>query len=306
MTLTKLLEITKPDEYNFISPCGLGDTMFICALKQSIEEKYKAPVHLIIKPPHKIVVDMYNISDYSVYQFTKGELHAISKSSHHPVKGGLYVAHPMYSDGSLLKYIGKFNIHSLQLYQMFFRLSKDTSFIEPVKYPEIPANISKDFPRLDKTALLLPEARSVARLKRGFWEKLADELQEQGFTVVQSYSNEDFKIKGIEMLPDDLNYVAAFAIHCSVVYALRNGLCDIIAGKVKRLKVFYPTWRDYDICYLDYDNVENILVDHVFTDKQHWIIQTLKQKIKKALKKFPPVKQLTNRFNSINKRYCGD
>jgi hypothetical protein len=308
MTLKKLLEITKPDEYNFISPCGLGDTMFLCALKQFIEEKHNAPVHLIIKPSHKIVVDMYNISGYSIHQFTGDELRGISKSSRYPVKGKLYVAHPMYSDdGSLFEYIGKFNIHFLQFYQMFFRLSKDSYFIEPVKYPDIPANISKDLPCLDKTALLLPEARSVTQLKRGFWEKLAHELREQGLTVVQSYSNKDFKIEGVKTLPDDLYCVTAFAIRCSAVYALRNGLCDIIAGKVRRLTIFYPTQHNYDFFYMDYDNVENILVDmedkkSAFTVKQSRIIQTLKKKIKKALKKIPPVKQFVNRFNDINKR----
>jgi hypothetical protein len=279
--------------------------MFICALKQAIEEKYGAAVHLIIRPPHKIVMEMYNISDYSVYQFTEDELCGISKSNHHPVKGELYVAHPMYSDdGSLSEYTGKFNINFLQFYQTFFRLDKDSFFIEPVKYPE---NTIKDFSGLDKTALLLPEARSVGRLKRVFWKNLAGELQEKGFTVAQSYSSEDFKIEGIEALPDDLYYVTAFAIHCSAVYALRNGLCDIIAGKAKRLTIFYPGQQEYDFFYMDYDNVKNILVD--MEDKEHAPVVkqtkrslTLKQKIKKALKKLPPIKQLAGRFNIINER----
>jgi L-rhamnose mutarotase len=299
VTLKKLLEITKPDEYNFISPCGLGDTMFICALKQAIEEKYNAPIHFIIKPSHKMLMDMYNISDYSVYQFTEDELRGISKSSHHPVKGGLYVAHPMYSDdGSLSEYTGKFNINFLQFYQTFFRLDKDSIFIEPVKYPE---NTIKDFSGLDKTALLLPEARSVGRLKRVFWEKLAGELREQGFNIAQSYSSEDFKMEGVEALPDDLYYVAAFAIHCSAVYALRNGLCDIIAGKAKRLTIFYPGQQEYNFFYMDYDNIKNILVDMKDKEPSKRSL-TLKQKIKKVLKKLPPIKQLTVRFNSINER----
>jgi hypothetical protein len=313
MTLEKLLEITRPDEYNFIPTYGLGDTMFICALKQAIEEKYNAAIHFIIKPSHKIVMDMYNISDYSIHEFTEDELHGIGKNNYRPRKGLLYVAHPDYSDdGSLMEYKNKFSINFLQSYLFFFRLDKDCPFVEPVKYPEISENISNHFPQLDKTVLLLPEARGVVRLnlprlKRDFWENLAGELQEQGFNVVQSYSSKDFKIEGIEALPDDLYYVTAFAIHCSSVYALRSGLCDIIASRVKQLTVFYPAESYYETFYMDYDNVKNILVDMEDKEPAPAVKQTkrnltLKQKIKKALKKLPPIKQLTGRFNSINER----
>jgi hypothetical protein len=314
MTLKKLLEITKPDEYNFISPCGLGDTMGICALKQSIEEKYNVPIHFIIKPAHEIVMYIYNISDYSVHQFTQNELYAIGKSSHHPVKGGLYVAHPIYSyDCGFFEY--KLCINILQFFQFLFRLDNNCTLLSPVKYPEITAKISKDFPQLDKTALLLPEARSIARLKRGFWGTLAGELREKGFTVVQSYSSEDFKIEGIEAMPDDINYVTALAIHCSAVYALRNGLCDVIAGKAKRLVVFYPSQQKYSFYYMDYDNVENILVDivdkkTVYSCLREQRIPKLKRKLKRivktilkiALKTVNPIRQFVKRFRNINKR----
>jgi hypothetical protein len=123
-------------------------------------------------------MDIYNNSNYSIHQFTEDELRGICNSSHHPVKGKLYVGHPIYSyDCRLLEY--KLITNNFQFCHFLFRLDNDCPLLEPVKYPEIPANIAKDFPHLDKTALLLPEARSVARLKRGFWEKLADELREQ-------------------------------------------------------------------------------------------------------------------------------
>jgi hypothetical protein len=314
MTLKKLLEITKPDEYNIILPSGLGDTMYVCVLKQAIEEKYKTPIHFIIKPTHEILMDIYNISDYSVYQFTEDEIRGICKSSRHPVKGRLYVAYSRYSyDSNLIEY--KLTTEILQFYRILFRLDSNSPLIEPVKYPEIPANISKDFPRLDKTALLLPEARTVTRLKRGFWEKLADELREQGFTVVQSYSNEEFKLEGVKALPDDLYCVIALAIHCSAVYALRSGFCDIIAGKAKRLKIFYPTQKDYSYSYMDYDNVENILVSAGDNKTAYSCLRTqripeLKRALKKAvkiilriaLKTAGPIRRFVKRFCNTNKR----
>jgi hypothetical protein len=314
MTLKKILEITKPDEYNFILPRGLGDSMDMCALKQAIIEKYDAPIHFIIKPAHEIVMYIYNISDYSIHLFTEDELRGIGKNNHHPVKGELYVAHPIYSyDCGFFEY--KLCIHNLQFFQFLFRVDNNCTLLRPVKYPEITAKISKDFPQLDKTALLLPEARSIARLKRGFWETLAGELREKGFTVVQSYSSEDFKIEGIEAMPDDINYVTALAIHCSAVYALRNGLCDVIAGKAKRLVVFYPSQQKYSFYYMDYDNVENILVGiadkkTVYSITREQRIPKLKRKLKKivkmilkiALKTVNPIRQFVKRFCNINKR----
>jgi hypothetical protein len=168
---------------------------------------------------------------------------------------------------------------------------------------------------MDKTALLLPEARTMARLKRGFWEKLARELREQGFTVVQSYSNEDFKIEGVEALPDDLYCVTAFAIHCSAVYALRSGLCEVIADKAKRLTVFYPTQKDYSYCYMNYDNVENILVSAKDNKTAYSCLRTqqipeLKRKLKAivkiilktVLKAVAPIRPFVRKFRGINKR----
>jgi hypothetical protein len=312
MTLKKLLEITKPDEYNFILPSGLGDTMSVCVLKQAVEEKYNAPIHFIIKPSHKMLMDMYNISDYSVHQFTQNELYAIGKSSHHPVKGRLYVAYPLYSyDSNLTEY--KVTINLLEFFLVLFHLDNDYPLLKPVKYPEISENMAKDFPQLDKTVLLLPEARTIARLKRGFWENLARELREKGFTVAQSYDSEDFKIEGVEALPDDIEYVTALAIHCSAVYALMSGLCNIIAGKAKRLTVFYPTQKDYGFFYMDYDNVENILVndkDTGYSCLREQRIPELKRKLKIilklilkiALKTVNPIRQFVKKFCNINKR----
>ena len=111
-----LLEITKPDEFNFVSPCGLGDTMFICALKPAIEKRYQTPIHLIINPTHEVVMYMYDIADYSIYQFTDAELRGIAKNNYHPQKGRLYIAHPVFSDN---EGIYKNSMSLTQMYRIF-------------------------------------------------------------------------------------------------------------------------------------------------------------------------------------------
>ena len=57
-------EYIKKDCYNFILPCGLGDTLFICGfldnIKASLEKNKKAcNIHLIVKPAHATILELY-------------------------------------------------------------------------------------------------------------------------------------------------------------------------------------------------------------------------------------------------------
>jgi hypothetical protein len=132
---------------------------------------------------------------------------------------------------------------------------------------------------------------------------------------VQSYSNEEFKIEGVVALRDVLFCVIALAIHCSAVYALRSGLCDIIADKAKRLIVFYTSQQKYSFYYMNYDNVENILVS--IADKKtacsclrtqripelKWALKKIvKMILRIALKTAGPIRQFVKRFCNTNKR----
>jgi L-rhamnose mutarotase len=298
--LKTLLEITKPDEFNFISPSGLGDTMHICALKSAIEKRYQGSVHLIIKPTHKVVMYMYDIDNYSVHQFTNDELFGIAKNNYHPQKGRLYVANPDFSDKPvrLPENIKNF----LQFYPNFFHLDQGAVPLKPLRYPQIEENIAAKFPNLDNAVLLLPDAHATQLLKRGFWENLARELREKGFTVLQNCAAKNHEIEGVTALPDDLFCVVAAALSCSGVYSLRNGLCDLIADKVKHLTVFYPSQYVLQWFYIAGKTIENIVVDMEDKKSEKKWLEFLKKNIKKTLRVIPPFKQLADRFKHINRR----
>jgi hypothetical protein len=283
-------EIIKPDEFNFILPYGLGDTMYVCALKSAIEKKYNASIHFIIKPMHEIIMYMYDIVSYSIYQFNGAEVYSIAKNNYCPQKGRLYVAHPAFGANAGLT---KNSITITQMFLRFFQLDENIVPLEPLRYPKIKESIAAEFPNLNNTALLLPEARDAPPLKHSFWKNLAGELREKGFNVLQSYSNKHFQIEGVSALPDDLPSVIAAAVTCPVVYSLRNGLCDLIAAKVRHLTIFYPTQDYFRLFYIEGKTIETVLVD--MEEKKSLLytkVNILKKKIKDLLWAILPIRQI--------------
>jgi hypothetical protein len=260
-----LLKITKRDELNFILTYGLGDTMIIVGLRNVIEKKYGCPVHFIIKTSHKIVMKIYSCDNYSIYEFSADELFGIGKRNYIPHKGLLYVAHPVYSDNKV--YMQEWNDSKLShkaLLFNFLHIKENTPVPLPVWRPAITRKMKDSFdfpfPDMNKTVLLLPEARSVFPLSMKYWEDIAIKLRNEGCFVVQSYENNIYNIEGVPVLPDDLDAIIAFALSCKGVYALRNGLCDLIASKVKRMIIFYTTAFHFNAYKIEGENIENILI----------------------------------------------
>ncbi|MDR1901926.1 MAG: hypothetical protein LBQ88_06575 [Treponema sp.] len=136
--LKTLLRITKPDELNFISPCGLGDTMLLNGIKHSLERKYGLPVHFIIKPPHKIVMEMYGNTNYSVHKFSANELTGIGRINRIPQKGRLYVAHPMYT-GTLTERWQREEFTLRDYFFQFFGIENGAPVLPPSNIPVLPA-----------------------------------------------------------------------------------------------------------------------------------------------------------------------
>jgi hypothetical protein len=261
-----LNDITKPDKLNLILFGDLGSTMCVCGLKSAIEKKYGHPIHfIIVKATHKVIMDMYGITDYIIYPFTNDELKHISNNNYHPQKGRLFVVNLHNSDlitfiKILMTYLSRGQI-LVKVNLQYFNLKKDTVFVKPLWYPKINDDISARFPNMDNTVLFLPESRSSVTLGHDFWKNFAEKLRKQGYTVVQSYASEYFRIEGIEALPDDLESIIAFAASCAAVYSVRNGLCDLIAENVRHLTVFYATKRVFHHWRIDGKNVVNKLIN---------------------------------------------
>jgi hypothetical protein len=297
-----LLAITKADRLNFISPAGLGDTMTCCGLKESLEAGYGAKIHFIIKPAHTVVMKMYAEADYSEYTFSESELWGIGRNNDTPQIGQMYVAHPIYSDASgLMRQWREGKLTCEQLFRQFFKLEgrPPVKAKVPVWYPEADAAMKKadGFPPApEKTALLLPEARSVPALGQAFWVRLAERLVREGYAVMQNCRNRHFAIPDIPTLPDDLETALASALSCVRVYSLRSGICDLIKGKAA-LTVFYPDELSYNRYLIECPDVENILVENGKPAKA-----AIKQNIKNILKKLFLLDRVSARFNAASRR----
>ncbi|MHC6203915.1 hypothetical protein ACYULU_12070, partial [Breznakiellaceae bacterium SP9] len=230
----KHLDFIKPGYLNFISPFGLGDTLRLAGLKSVLERKYHAPLHFIIEESHRLIMDMYEITDFSVHGFSEEALKRIGEENPIPRPGFLYAAHPLYSDKSgFMEKWDKTPFHVDELFETFLGLDKDTERKPPLKYPPV-------LPGLEKTVLLLPDARSVPAVSEWYWRELASRLVGEGYTVVQNYTRKENRIQGVRVVEGNLEEITAYALSCRKVYSLRSGLCDLLAGKLQRFCVVYP------------------------------------------------------------------
>ena len=276
-----LLNIIKPDELNFILTYGFGDTMTIVGLRHVLEKKYDCRIHFIIKSSHKIVMEMYDCTNYSIYEFSHNELICIGRDNYVPHKGSLYVAHPVFSDNcGLMREWNDGKVSYRNLLHLFLKIDESNPIQPPLWRPPLTQTMLDALKLsnvdLDRTVLLLPEARSVFPLNKKYWKKLVRKLRNEGFIVIQSCIDKSKEIKGVAVLPDDLYTVIAMALSCSCVYALRNGICDLIMTKVRHMVVFYTTEFHFNAYIMEGENIEN-----VFIPKINKGIENLKQGIKK-------------------------
>jgi hypothetical protein len=226
----------KPGCLNFISPFGLGDTLRLAGLKSALEEKYHTPLHFVINESHRIIMTLYGygIDDFSVHHFSKEELENIGKEYPVPRRGFPYVAHPVYSDRSgLIERWEKTPFHVEELFERFLGLEQGVQMKAPCHYPA-------PVEGLEKTVLLIPEAKSVPGISDRYWRGLAAQLRKAGYTVMQNYLQRGNGIRGVPVVEGSLEEVTAYALSCGKVYSVRNGLCDLLLWKVQRMCVLYP------------------------------------------------------------------
>jgi hypothetical protein len=286
--------MVRPDCLNFINPFGLGDTMTLRGYRKAIEKKHGLPVHLIVKPSHKIVMDMYVGDNYSLREFGGDELSVIARESVVPRRGALYVAHPLYSNPVLFMDWKARAYPVKKLWRVFLGLDEDAEFDPPLWYPPPP----RPCPAApENSVLLLPEANSVVRLKASFWERIAKKAAKEGFSVFQHQVNADNRIRGVPVLEGDLERVIGFALACSKVYSLRSGLCDLIAEKVKDLTVFYPDAFAYAVYRLERRFPEQKLTNALIRPPGE-----RRSLLKKIARKLPFAGYILGRFRAIEER----
>lgn len=92
-----------------------------------------------------------------------------------------------------------------------------------------------------KTVLLMPYANTAVGIPAEFWESLAFNLQEKGYTVCTNSSGElEPAISGTRPLFFDLRYGLEVVEAAGMMIALRSGICDVLSSAKARKIIFYP------------------------------------------------------------------
>ena len=271
------LKIKKNVMY-FLSPYGLGDTMILCGFKDALEKKYNCKIHFLIKSSHKIVMDMYKINDFDIIDMDKVDLFLLGDSTPEPELGKIFVAHPefhkelMYLFNEINTSIGGEKTQFIEWYKKFLMLPQKTKFELPMWYPELSNYAKKKVKKLgglEKIVILIPEANSIKLYNKTIWKNIIkSNKQFKCITVVNERKN---KIKGIRNLKLDLYDTVAIMLNAHSVYALRSGLCDLVANDIKNMTVIYsnPYFKDvYSLKSRNENIVEWVIKDEKKYDKK--------------------------------------
>jgi hypothetical protein len=238
--------VLKSDRYYFYSPCGLGDTMILEGYKEALEQKLGSPIFFVIKKSHEVVMEMFEERDY-LFEEELREQQFVFK----PELGRVFIAHPMYWDepSIYLESFRDFKLDFLSFYKKFLGLSDSIIFKLPKFTPEISDDLYRKLKvtKLEKIALLCPEANSVPLLDKTYWQQEAEKLKSDGFEVFCNVLNKKNAIRNTKVINLTLREAVALGAHCGKVIALMSGYCYLIMKNSSNIKIVYP---NFDAFYL--------------------------------------------------------
>lgn len=266
------------DTCYFLSPCGLGDTLILVSLKETLENFYNLKIHFLVKPTHQIIMNLYNIDSYTVVDMPslKKLREKIDKNqiNNNQVSGGkLFIAHPLFiKDESILK---TFNAGKISFYEMYLNmlgLSSNIKFNDRII--ELKTNIDEINEKLKKhnikdinnLILIAPEADSCPTFPNSYWEKVIEKYRMLGYDVLTNAKSEKNSIRGTKFMPLTIEEAILIAQKCAGIISLRSGFCDVVALKhAGFLKVLYPNINILNLYSLkrsfSYNNLQELTVN---------------------------------------------
>ena len=266
----KLRSLAVPGKYNFFLFMHLGDDFIRLNIKPLFERQF-GKMHFIIQPNEVFLMDLFGISknDYTIFDYKTFLSQFLPKESEDVVIREYTYMNIV--ENTVLSVPNTYepficwgnNLCSCKEYEENYGKFRDIfSFIKAtlgiinnkkidfsaVTYPLLTAALSEKLSTngvidLDRTILFLPEARSDEMLDKRFWEYLAENLIEKGFTVIENVMRPENHINGCINLALSLNELIALGISCYAIFSLRSGLCDIFELRGKKLYVFWTKDR---------------------------------------------------------------
>lgn len=264
----QLQKICKPNQFNLILTYHMGDVLFTAAHYHEFEKHFRHQLHFIVRPSQKVILDILNIKNYTICDFDKYIDPYISEQIDDKVTLGyvkIMIMENIFSDIPLLnipfvvgiknnnyleKQLSKHKNYPINFFHEWsLCLGFDNKNIDKLLNINIPKLSVKTLKEINKIAdikkivILAPETRSDIMFDISFWNKLAEVIHKQGYTIILNTTDKDFNINYATKVDMNFSDLIALSYECDTVFSIRSGLCDILFKKGKNLYVFYTKER---------------------------------------------------------------
>lgn len=231
------LKIRK-EEWFFVTPYGIGDLCIILSLMPEFRKIHNVK-KIGIGITNEKHSDVFSIFPDSVnrYEIIHEKELVFCKSNRfepgHPV-----IIHPEHIyPSSMQSLIGYKNLNMMDVYKILLNLPVSCKNVFPVKPDrEQTDNAFKRFNyyglKEKGTVLMAPDAFSYEKplIDKLFWEKLAKNIQNDGFKVAMMSSRHELNIiNGVIPVDFPLKEAISFVNLCGFMISNRSGFCDLVA-----------------------------------------------------------------------------
>ncbi|OBV30029.1 hypothetical protein BKN38_00245 [Helicobacter sp. CLO-3] len=236
--------LLQKDRFYFASPCGLGDTYFLCALKNALENKLNGKIIFIIQESHIPVLELFNNADFIAIENEEFKnnidlLKIFSFCKSIPMLGKVYPAHP-----SRLNKQDIIKDSLIKMYERLFDLPDNYKMDFPTNLPSLNPKLKarlEQIAPLEKIVFYLPEANSMESLPQYIFTRDMETLQKEGYKIIINTTKHDYSYGGTYNLDLSLKDAIAVALNVGKVISMRSGFCDLVAYSVKNLRIYYPS-----------------------------------------------------------------
>ncbi len=251
-------------KYNLVLHKHLGDVFYAIATKDVFETTYGKPLRFIVRPQHVFLMELFGVSDYSVYDLDKLVKKNITFKEHYfgnsqptmqevdRLENEIYQA--VFSCMPRLgrAFVAENPINNFFSYNRYwcYRWARNMGIEEDFRFDvptmelplsDIARKCVEEFGSLDKIVLFAPEAATAVELPPEWWAEIAEEVHQHGYKIL--VNSKRIKLPhGISAFDYNLSLrdVVSIGLKCRYIFALRSGLCDVLVGAQDRLYVISP------------------------------------------------------------------
>ena len=239
----KLIASPKEKEIVIVSPYGMGDTYILCLLAEQICDTYGVEsIIMVVIKPHNIITEMFPTKISKVVTIDKIGRRFINR---------LYISKKERMiidsrDKQSLKILAIKNVDLFQFIKVNLVITSNSKILKP-KISEFAKKSAKVFFETNnliygKTVILFPNANSISKLTLEFWNELAKQLSNLGYSTCTNIVNEsDSIIENTRPINIPLEFCIPIAEFAGGIISIRSGICDLLSTANTKLVVLYPT-----------------------------------------------------------------